>query len=94
MNDFKENSLLRELLKARIRTNITGLRNTLNSDFCETFNPFENYFASLEKWDEITDYITQLTNTITTTKQELWQQHFKKWLVAMVGCALDEKVIL
>ena len=93
MNDFKENSLLRELLKARIRTNITGLRNTLNSDFCETFNPFENYFASLEKWDEITDYITKLANTITTTKQELWQQYFKKWLVAMVGCALDEKVI-
>lgn len=93
MNDFKENSLLRELLKARIRTNITGLRNTLNSDFCQTFNPFENYFNTLEQWDEQQDYINQLANTITTTKQERWQQYFKKWLVAMVGCTLDEKVI-
>ena len=44
-------------------------------------------------YDEKTDYITQLANTITTTKQELWQQCFKKWLVAMVGCVLDDKVI-
>jgi Virulence-associated protein E/VirE N-terminal domain/Domain of unknonw function from B. Theta Gene description (DUF3874) len=93
MNDFIENSMLRECLKARIKTNLSSLRNLLYSDFCQLFNPFDEYFYNLPKWDEKTDYILQLANTITTTKQELWQQCFKKWLVAMVGCVLDDKVI-
>ncbi len=93
MNDFIENSMLRECLKGRIKTNLSSLRNLLYSDFCELFNPFEDYFFNLPSYDEKTDYITELANTITTTKQELWQQCFKKWLVAMVGCVLDDKVI-
>ena len=93
MNDFIENSMLRECLKGRIKTNLSSLRNLLYSDFCELFNPFEDYFFNLPTYDENTDYITELANTITTTKQDLWQQCFKKWLVAMVGCVLDEKVI-
>ncbi len=93
MNDFIENSMLRECLKGRIKTNLSSLRNLLYSDFCELFNPFEDYFFNLPTYDEKNDYITELANTITTTKQELWQQCFKKWLVAMVGCVLDDKVI-
>ena len=93
MNDFIENSMLRECLKGRIKTNLSSLRNLLYSDFCELFNPFEDYFFNLPTYDENTDYITELANTITTTKQDLWQQCFKKWLVAMVGCVLDDKVI-
>jgi len=93
MNDFIENSMLRECLKGRIKTNLSSLRNLLYSDFCVLFNPFEDYFFNLPTYDEKTDYITELANTITTTKQELWQQCFKKWLVAMVGCVLDDKVI-
>jgi hypothetical protein len=93
MNDFIENSMLRECLKGRIKTNLSSLRNLLYSDFCELFNPFEDYFFNLPTYDEKTDYITELANTITTTKQDLWQQCFKKWLVALVGCVLDDKVI-
>lgn len=93
MNDFIENSMLRECLKGRIKTNLSSLRNLLYSDFCQLFNPFEDYFYNLPSYDEKTDYILELANTITTTKQELWQQCFKKWLVAMVGCVLDDKVI-
>ena len=93
MNDFIENSMLRECLKGRIRTNLSSLRNLLYSDFCVLFNPFEDYFFNLPSYDEKTDYITELANTITTTKQDLWQQCFKKWLVAMVGCVIDDKVI-
>ncbi len=93
MNDFIENSMLRECLKGRLKTNLSSLRNLLYSDFCPLYNPFEDYFHNLPTYDEKTDYITDLANTITTTKQELWQQCFKKWLVAMVGCVLDDKVI-
>ena len=93
MNDFIENSMLRECLKGRIKTNLSSLRNLLYSDFCQLFNPFEDYFYNLPTYDEKTDYILELANTITTTKQDLWQQCFKKWIVAMVGCVLDEKII-
>ncbi len=93
MNDFIENSMLRECLKGRLKTNLSSLRNLLNSDFCPLFNPFQDYFDNLPEYDEKEDYITQLANTITTTKQDLWQQCFKKWIVAMVGCVLDDKVI-
>ena len=104
MNDFIENSMLRECLKGRLKTNLSSLRNLLYSDFCPLYNPFEDYFNNLpvyqpdsslpcgEGWGGV-DYITELANTITTTKQDLWQQCFKKWLVAMVGCVLDDKVI-
>ncbi|MFM7894605.1 MAG: BT4734/BF3469 family protein, partial [Flavobacterium sp.] len=93
MNDFIENSMLRECLKGRIKTNLSSLRNLLYSDFCELYNPFEDYFYNLPSYDEKTDYILELANTITTTKQDLWRECFKKWIVAMVGCVLDEKVI-
>jgi hypothetical protein len=93
MNDFIENSMLRECLKARIKTNLSSLRSLLYSDFCQLYNPFEDYFETLPEYDLQTDYITQLANTITTTKKDLWQQCFKKWLVAMVGCVLNDKVI-
>ena len=93
MNDFIENSMLRECLKGRIKTNLSSLRNLLYSDFCQLFNPFEDYFYNLPTYDEKTDYILELANTIATTKQDLWQQCFKKWIVAMVGCVLDEKII-
>lgn len=93
MNDFIENSMLRECLKARIKTNISSLRSLLYSDFCQLYNPFEDYFETLPEYDLKTDYITQLANTITTTQQELWCECFKKWLVAMVGCVLHDKVI-
>jgi hypothetical protein len=93
MNDFIENSMLRECLKGRLKTNLSSLRNLLNSDFCPLYNPFQDYFDNLPKYDEKEDYINQLANTITTTKQDLWQECFKKWIVAMVGCVLDDKVI-
>jgi hypothetical protein len=67
VNDYIENSMLRELLKNKVRTNMSGLRNLLYSDFCELFNPFSTYFESLPPWDEQTDHIAQLADTITTT---------------------------
>ena len=93
INDFQENSLLRELLKNHIRCSFTVLRAILNSDFCYLYNPFEAYFASLPAYDNQTDYITQLASTITTTQQEYWLYCFKKWMVAMVACLLQDNII-
>lgn len=91
VTDFVENSILREILKAKVKCNINTLRNLLRSDYCEQFDPFKNYFDNLANNEDETDYITELANTITTTKQELWQVCFKKWFVAMVACVTNEK---
>jgi len=93
MNDYIENSMLRELLKNKIKTNLSSLRNLLYSDFCELYNPFQSYFDSLPDWDQQSDHIARLADTITTTQQDLWHVCFRKWVVAMVGCALDENTI-
>ena len=93
MTDFTENSILREILKAKVKCSINSLRNLLHSDYCEMFDPFEVYFKSLPKNEDETDYIEMLADTITTTKQDLWRICFKKWFVAMVACVLDEKQV-
>ncbi|QIY82677.1 virulence-associated E family protein [Chryseobacterium sp. NEB161] len=93
MTDFSENSILREILKAKVKCSINSLRNLLHSDYCEMYDPFEDYFNNLPENSDETDYIEMLADTITTTKQELWRICFKKWFVAMVACVLDEKQV-
>ena len=93
MTDFAENSILREILKAKVKCSINSLRNLLHSDYCEMFDPFEVYFKKKKKNEAETDYIEMLADTITTTKQDLWRTCFKKWFVAMVACVLDEKQV-
>lgn len=92
VTDFVENSILREILKAKVKCNINTLRNLLHSDYCQQYDPFKDYFETLPENEDETDYITELANTITTTKQDLWQVCFKKWFVAMVACVTNEKV--
>ncbi|MGG7033803.1 virulence-associated E family protein [Parapedobacter sp. SGR-10] len=91
VTDFVENSILREILKAKVKCNINTLRNLLRSDYCQQFDPFKDYFDNLLQNEDETDYITELANTITTTKQGLWIECFKKWFVAMVACVTNEK---
>ena len=93
MTDFAENSILREILKAKVKCSINSLRNLLHSDYCAMYDPFEVYFENLPKYEDETDYITMLADTVTTTKQDLWRTCFKKWFVAMVACVLDEKQV-
>jgi predicted P-loop ATPase len=92
MNDFQENSILRDLLKNGINCSQSLLRFILKSDFCRVYNPFEEYFYALPEHDG-EEYINQLADTITTSDQELWRVCFKKWLVAMVACSLHEDAI-
>lgn len=93
ITDFVENSILREILKAKVKCNINTLRNLLHSDYCQQYDPFRDYFQGLETNEDEVDYIHQLANTVKTTKQELWQICFKKWFVAMVACVTNEKAI-
>jgi hypothetical protein len=50
VDDFIENSILQECLRARIRTNLSSLRNLLKTliFLSVDFNPFEDYFFNLQ----------------------------------------------
>ena len=91
ITDFKENSILREIQKAKVKCSINSLRNLLHSDFCEMYDPFQDYFENLVEYTGDKDHIEELAMTITTTKPDLWKECFKKWFVAMVACVLNEK---
>jgi len=93
VSDVAINSLEREMLNADIPCNVSLLLRTLISDYSTAFNPFAAYFNSLPAWDGRTDHILALAQTVVTTDDKLWQFCFRKWLVAMVGCALSDKVI-
>lgn len=93
ITDYLLNSLIREMSKKGISCGPTLLRNLLMSNFTPVFNPFKNYFGSLSAWDGITDHIGLLAGTVSTTNDPFWQYCFRKWLVAMVGCVLDNNVV-
>lgn len=91
VTDYKENSLLREIKKAQLKCSNTLLRTILYSDFCPEYNPFLSYFASLPEWDGV-DHIAALAATVTTTENH-WGMCFRKWIVAAVASAINDKVI-
>ena len=47
MTDFMINSIQRELIKNKIKSSVTGLRNKFCSDFCIKYDPIKEYFKKL-----------------------------------------------
>lgn len=92
LKGYKFNSIFRELKNNEIKVSVQGLKSLLESDFVERFNPIKDYFNNLPKWDGY-DYIKELSSTIQTTDDKLFEWAFKKWLVAFVACAIDEETI-
>lgn len=92
VDKFVFNSILRDLKKAGIKCASQDLNCLLESDFVNKYNPFTEYFNKLPKWDGKTDHIKALASTVSTTDDELFLWALKKWLVALVGCAMDENI--
>jgi predicted P-loop ATPase len=93
LNDYKLNSIYRNMKLNRIQTNLGELRSIINSDFIRQYDPFLSYYKSLPPWDETTDHIEKYTSLVKTTNDILFQKCFKKWLVAMVACAIEPNVV-
>lgn len=91
LTDYKENSILRWLLKKGIKVNQTLLKNLIRSDFSKPYNAFIEYFYNLPAYDGKTDYIHELANQVKTHNDKLWHIAFKKWIVGMVACATTDK---
>ncbi|HPI44289.1 MAG TPA: VapE family protein [Tenuifilaceae bacterium] len=85
---LNENSLLIELLENGYNISASTFYALLKSDFIRTYDPFEEYFQHLSPWDG-TDYIEKLASSIKAKDQKSFNNHFKKWLVRVVACALQ-----
>lgn len=86
------NSLYIEITQAGINIAFNKLEILMRSHLIKVFNPFENYFQNLEKWNG-ENYIQRLTSYIKTTDTEPFQIHFEKWLTRSVLCALKRGYI-
>jgi predicted P-loop ATPase len=93
LNDYKLNSIYRNIRLNRIQTNLGELRSIINSDFIRQYDPFLSYFKSLQPWDNTTDFIEQYSSLVKSTNDVLFKKCFKKWLVAMVACAIEPNVV-
>ncbi|MRM85866.1 toprim domain-containing protein [Riemerella anatipestifer] len=88
---LNENSLYLELQKKGIKISINNLIAILKSEFVPHYNPIQEYFENLPKWDGKTDYISNLANYVYPLDREKFNHHFKKWAVRTVKCALLER---
>ncbi|QIU95655.1 VapE domain-containing protein [Bacteroides faecium] len=68
----------------------TDLKAVVDSDYAEPFNPFVHYFTSRKAWDGKTDFIGQITKTVKAADQAFFEDSFRRWLVGMVACAIDD----
>jgi predicted P-loop ATPase len=86
---INENDLKYALLKKGHSRFDTELKAILGSSIVPKYDPFKEYFESLEKWDTSQpDYIQQLTTFIKTDDQKWFELMFKKMLVRVVFQAL------
>ncbi|QMU27692.1 VapE domain-containing protein [Adhaeribacter radiodurans] len=72
---------------------LSYLRNLLNSDFTTSYDPFNEYILALPSWNNNTDYIDQLANTVKTDNDKLFRKCLKVWLVATVGSFIKPEII-
>lgn len=85
-----ENSLYIELQKKGIKISISNLIALLRSDYVTNFNPIQEYFLSLPKWDGKL-HIQELASYVPTFDQKQFEYHFVKWCVRTVKCVfLDD----
>ena len=92
-DDRWKNSILLELLQEHIDQTPTEKINIFieSKDFSPDYNPFEEYFEELPKWDGKTDYIKKLARTIGTDNPKHFKKILKKFLVGTLDCLLREE---
>lgn len=93
MRDYDLNCIFRFAKTLNPKLKKKDLESLLYSDFAPRFNPFVHYIDSLPEWDQTTDYIGQLANTVQTREQAYWEHVFRKWMVALVGSMYDDKTV-
>ncbi len=93
ITDRMEKTILRKLRGNGHRIGVNTVRNILQSDFSNPFNPFEEYFNGLTEWDKTTDYIKALCDVVEVENDTYFTEWMTKWFVAIVASCLDEGVV-
>lgn len=57
------------------------------------YNPFFEYFENLEPWDEKTDYIEQISQTVQTSDEEHFKSTLQRFFVGTLDCLLEEDAV-
>lgn len=89
VEDRFASSVMRKMEYDGMMVSSNRLRSILISDFSPEFDPFQDYFANLPKWDG-KDYISEYANIIPVRNNDHDTLHlyFRKWLIAAVATAL------
>ena len=97
MDDYRENSIFRDLCHQEIGVTKKNLEYLLRSDFTPHFNPFLAYLEALPEWDGETDHIDRLAATVRVAGSDddnaEWRADFKRWMVAMVASWVLPKAV-
>ena len=90
--ELNECDLYTHLRIKNINISMNDLGAILRSKFVARYNPFEEYFESLPKWDGTTVHISNLAGFVEAVDQERFARHFKKALVRCISCSLGRTV--
>jgi len=88
----KENTMWCDLMDKSINCSQKTMQAVLLSDFTPDYHPFREYFNNLPAWDGVTDHITAVADRVQTTNPEWWHECFRRWIVALVACAIQPGV--
>ncbi len=88
-DELNVNSLYIELIQSGINITLNKLEILLKSHLIEKYNPIQNYYKNLPKWNG-ENHIQKLASYITTTDNQSFQSHFEKWLTRAVLCSLKK----
>lgn len=91
MDDYKLNSIARELDIFGINIGAAKIKEILSSNFNPKINPLHKYFQELPDPGN-QDWIKKMADTVTTANNDFYP-YFKKWIVAAVAGCMDAKVV-
>ena len=97
ISDRVVNSLWTDMARGN-PVRIQDIQRVIESDYVPDYDPFRFYMDNLPLWNEDKDdYIMELAMSVIVKgeaeEQMLFCQCLKKWLVGMVACWLDPKVV-
>jgi len=94
--DKEENTLWRDLARIK-KVRAEHISRVVGSDAVPDFHPFKDYLEHLKPWDEKTDHIRTLAQSVKVKggqdAQEFFCDFLRKWLVAMVAGWIDPKEV-
>lgn len=87
--EFNENDLYCELLEKNFKVTKDLLVSIISSSWIQQYNPIEEYFTKLPKFEDERDWIEFLASFVLVEEErEYFRKHFKKWLVRVVASCL------